>query len=100
MYFQPFEAGNIIKLRKGMGSFPLTDQLPDLLVKHNVIPLYLGPHSSGFIKEDEVLLVNEVFFDKESIPYAYSCLFKERIVYLVSMFSEGIDPTICFVKCN
>lgn len=100
MVFKPFEAGNIIMLKKGMSSFPLTDRLPDLLVKHNVIPMYLGPHSNGFIKEGEILLVSEVFYNKENRPYAYSCLFKERIVYLVSMLSEGIDPTICFIKCN
>lgn len=100
MHFEPFEAGNIIKLRKGMGSFPLSSEIPDLLVKHNVIPLYLGDSHDGFVKEGEVLLVTEVFKDKDDKTYAYSCLTRDRTVYLVNMISDGIDPNICFIKCN
>ena len=100
MLIESFKVGDIIKLRDSMGSFPLSSEIPDLLVKHNVIPLYLGDSHDGFVKEDEILLVTETFKDKEDKVYAYSCLFKDRMVYLVSMLSEGIDPNICFIKCN
>ena len=101
MKIESFEIKSLITLRKDMGSFPLSNQLPDFTKKFDVIPYYLGPHHDGFALEGDTLLVLETFTQKKkSIPYAYKCLFKNRVVYLIHMQAENIDPNICFVTCN
>ena len=101
MNLKPFSVDSLITLRKDMGSFPLTNQLPDFTKKFNVVPYYLGPHHDGFALEGDSLLVLESFTQKKkSLPYAYKCLFKDRVVYLVHMQAENIDPNFCFVTCN
>lgn len=101
MNLKAFEIKSLITLRKDMGSFPLMKELPDFTKKFNVVPYYLGPHHDGFTLEGDVLLVLESYVQKKKkMPYAYKCLFKEKVVYLIHMQAEGIDPNICFVTCN
>lgn len=99
--FEEFCATNIITLRERMSSFPLLSSLPDFTKKFDVVPIYLGPDHDGFAHSGDVLLVLKSYkVNKKSNPFAYKCLFEERIVYLINMLSDGIDPNVCFIKCN
>jgi len=101
MKIEAFKVKSLITLRKDMGSFPLAKSLPDFTEKFDVIPYYLGPHHDGFALEGDALLVLESFTQKKkSIPYAYKCLLKDKVVYLIHMQAESIDPNICFITCN
>lgn len=95
-----FKKKDLIKLRESMGSFPLTTELPVQTGCSNYFPFYLGPHHAGFVSESDVLIVLDVFSKKREMPYAYECLFQDKIVFIVNFSSEGIDPNFCFVKCN
>jgi len=98
MFNMSFEVGNIIVLREELKTFPCLKDIPDYTQSAEVIPYYLGPLMDEFVISNEALIVLEVFKEKRKInPYAYKCLHKSKIVYLVRMKEVEIDPNICFM---
>ena len=101
MFEFKFKVGNIIALRKELKTFPCLKDIPEYTHISNVMPYYLGPLMDSFILSKETLIVLEVFSEKkESLPYAYKCLHKDKLIYLVKMKDAGIDPNICFEVLN
>ena len=95
-----FKANCLIKLRDEIGSYPVITKIPDKIKK--TIPRYLGIDYDSFVFKEEVLLVIEKkqFIFCEEFPYTYKCLLGKKLVYVINMSSEGLDPHICFIKCN
>ena len=100
MFDFKFKVGNIISLRKELKNFPCLKDMPDYHNTSNVMPYYLGPLMDGFVLLEDTLIVLEVFDEKNKTPYAYRCLHKDKIIYLVKMKDAGIDPNICFEVVN
>ena len=96
-----FEKGNLIKLRDRLETYPCLNNLPEHEFSSSDIPYYLSTLMDEMIFKNEYLLVIESYKKNlNDIPYAYQCIHKNKKVYLVSMYKSGIDPNICFVKCN
>lgn len=101
MFNISFNIGNVIVLREELKTFPCLKNIPDYTQISNVVPYYLGPLMDEFILSNEALIVLEVFREKKKeLPYAYKCLHKTKIVYLVKMKDVEIDPNICFKILN
>ena len=95
-----FATNYLIKLRDEIGSYPVITKIPDKIKQ--TVPKYLGIDYDSFVFREEVLLVIEKkqFVNCKEFPYAYKCLLGKKLVYIINMSSEGLDPNICFIKCS
>jgi hypothetical protein len=101
MFNNNFNIGNIIMLRKELETFPCLKDIPEYTQHADVVPYYLGPLLDEFVLSNEALIILEVFREKKKKKaYAYKCLHKKKIVYLVKMKDVEIDPNICFEILN
>ena len=101
MRFPDFKVGNIIKLRKGMGTFPASDVFQEAKLI-NTTPFYLSMDLNKHVREAEVLLILEVIRknNSETYPFAYTCLKENKIIYIYDLRNEGINSHVCFETCN
>ena len=96
-----FFPGDMITLRDDISTFPFVTYLPD--EDHQSLndiynfSCHLDESFGGFIKSNMMIMITRIFYERE-VPLIYECLSMGEIIFL--LYTDGLCPNVCFVKCN